>query len=43
MIDCRFTAAIPELQRCSVFRTGYESTTLRGNLGRPMPQNRYVA
>jgi FMN-dependent oxidoreductase (nitrilotriacetate monooxygenase family) len=29
---------IPELQRRSLFRTEYESATLRGNLGLPIPQ-----
>jgi FMN-dependent oxidoreductase (nitrilotriacetate monooxygenase family) len=32
---------IPELQRRSLFRTEYESTTLRGNLGLPRPVNRH--
>ena len=27
---------VPELQRRGLFRTGYEATTLRGNLGLPM-------
>jgi N-acetyl-S-(2-succino)cysteine monooxygenase len=30
---------IPELQRRGLFRTEYESTTLRGNLGLPVPAN----
>ncbi len=34
---------IPELQRRGVFRTEYEATTLRGNLGLPVPENRYTA
>lgn len=34
---------IPELQRRGLFRTAYESTTLRGNLGLQMPVNRYAA
>jgi FMN-dependent oxidoreductase (nitrilotriacetate monooxygenase family) len=34
---------IPELQRRGVFRTEYEGTTLRANLGLPMPANRYAA
>ena len=34
---------IPELQRRKIFRTAYESTTLRGNLGLPMPGNRHAA
>jgi FMN-dependent oxidoreductase (nitrilotriacetate monooxygenase family) len=33
---------IPELQRRGVFRTEYESTTFRGNLGVPIPENRFV-
>jgi len=32
---------IPELQRRGLFRTEYEATTLRGNLGLPKPVNRY--
>jgi FMN-dependent oxidoreductase (nitrilotriacetate monooxygenase family) len=34
---------VPELQRRGVFRTEYESTTLRGNLGLPPHVNRYTA
>ena len=34
---------VPELQRRGVFRTEYESTTLRGNLGLPDYVNRYAA
>jgi hypothetical protein len=30
---------IPELQRRGAFRTDYETTTLRGHLGLPTPQN----
>ena len=33
---------IPELQRRGVFRTEYEGTTLRANLGLRVPQNRYT-
>ena len=33
---------IPELQRRGLFRTEYESTTFRGNLGVPIPQNRFA-
>jgi alkanesulfonate monooxygenase SsuD/methylene tetrahydromethanopterin reductase-like flavin-dependent oxidoreductase (luciferase family) len=33
---------VPELQRRGVFRTGYESSTLRGLLGLPRPVNRYA-
>jgi len=32
---------IPELQRRGLFRTEYEATTLRGNLGLPKPVNRH--
>jgi len=32
---------IPELQRRGLFRTEYESTTFRGNLGVPIPRNRF--
>jgi N-acetyl-S-(2-succino)cysteine monooxygenase len=31
---------VPELQRRGLFRTAYDSDTLRGNLGLPMPQSR---
>jgi FMN-dependent oxidoreductase (nitrilotriacetate monooxygenase family) len=34
---------VPILQDRGVFRTEYESTTLRGNLGLPVPENRYTA
>jgi FMN-dependent oxidoreductase (nitrilotriacetate monooxygenase family) len=30
---------VPELQRRGIFRTGYEGTTLRQNLGLPFPQH----
>ena len=33
----------PELQRRGLFRTEYEGTTLRGNLGLKRPTNRYAA
>jgi alkanesulfonate monooxygenase SsuD/methylene tetrahydromethanopterin reductase-like flavin-dependent oxidoreductase (luciferase family) len=33
---------IPELQRRNLFRTEYESSTLRGNLGLPIPGNRHT-
>jgi hypothetical protein len=33
---------VPELQRRGLFRTEYEGTTLRDNLGLPRPENRYV-
>lgn len=34
---------IPELQRRGLFRTAYEGTTLRENLGLPYPENRWTA
>lgn len=34
---------IPELQRRGVFRTEYEGTTLRENLGLQVPENRWTA
>jgi FMN-dependent oxidoreductase (nitrilotriacetate monooxygenase family) len=34
---------IPELQRRNLFRTEYEATTLRGNLGLRQPANRFLA
>ena len=34
---------VPELQRRGVFRTEYESTTLRGNLGVPVPESVFAA
>jgi FMN-dependent oxidoreductase (nitrilotriacetate monooxygenase family) len=36
------TEVIPILQDRGIFRTDYESTTLRGNLGLPIPENRYA-
>ncbi|MFC3748339.1 LLM class flavin-dependent oxidoreductase [Paenibacillus sp. GCM10012306] len=33
---------VPILQERGLFRTEYESDTLRGNLGLPVPENRYV-
>ena len=33
---------VPELQRRGLFRTEYESDTLRGNLGLETPANRYA-
>ena len=32
---------VPELQRRGIFRTEYEGTTLRENLGLPRPKNRF--
>jgi FMN-dependent oxidoreductase (nitrilotriacetate monooxygenase family) len=34
---------VPILQERGIFRKEYESTTLRGNLGLPVPENRYTA
>jgi N-acetyl-S-(2-succino)cysteine monooxygenase len=34
---------IPELQRRGIFRKEYESNTLRGNLGLPIPRNAFFA
>ncbi len=34
---------VPELQRRGLFRTEYEGTTLRDNLGLPRPANRFFA
>jgi hypothetical protein len=33
---------VPELQRRGLFRTEYEGSTLRANLGLPRPVNRYA-
>ncbi|MFB5265712.1 LLM class flavin-dependent oxidoreductase [Paenibacillus enshidis] len=33
---------VPILQERGIYRTEYESDTLRGNLGLPVPENRYV-
>ncbi len=34
---------VPELQRRGLFRTEYEASTLRGNLGLPFPENCWTA
>ncbi|MBW7459401.1 LLM class flavin-dependent oxidoreductase, partial [Paenibacillus sepulcri] len=34
---------VPILQERGLYRTDYESDTLRGNLGIPIPANRYAA
>ncbi|AMM22062.1 monooxygenase [Frondihabitans sp. PAMC 28766] len=34
---------VPLLQQRGIFRTEYESSTLRGNLGLPVPENRHTA
>jgi hypothetical protein len=40
----RFTGeVVPILQERGLFRAEYEAGTLRGNLGLPIPQNRYTA
>jgi alkanesulfonate monooxygenase SsuD/methylene tetrahydromethanopterin reductase-like flavin-dependent oxidoreductase (luciferase family) len=40
----RFTdEVLPILRERGVVRSDYESTTLRGNLGLPVPENRYTA
>jgi N-acetyl-S-(2-succino)cysteine monooxygenase len=36
------TLVVPELQRRGLFRTEYEGTTLRANLGVPIPVNSFV-
>ena len=33
---------IPELQRRGLYRTRYDATTLRGNLGLPFRESRYA-
>lgn len=42
-LDDFIELVIPELQRRGLFRTEYEGTTLRENLGLPFPVNRYAA
>jgi FMN-dependent oxidoreductase (nitrilotriacetate monooxygenase family) len=37
------TEVVPILQDLGVYRTKYESDTLRGNLGLPLPENRYTS
>ena len=34
---------VPVLQEMGLYRSAYESQTLRGNLGLPVPENRYTA
>jgi len=41
-LDAITRGLVPELQRRSAFRTGYEADTLRGLLGLPRPANRYA-
>ena len=40
--DAFCTQVIPELQRRGIFRTSYEGTTLRQNLGLKVPRSRYA-
>jgi len=42
-IDDFVELIVPELRRRGLFRSEYESTTLRGNLGLPEQVNRYAA
>ena len=42
-LDLTIERLIPELQRRGLFRTEYEGTTLRENLGLPRPENRFFA
>ena len=34
---------VPILQKRGLYRTDYEASTLRGNLGLEIPENRYTA
>ena len=40
-LDTFIERVVPILQAKGIFRTEYESSTLRGNLGLPIPENRY--
>jgi FMN-dependent oxidoreductase (nitrilotriacetate monooxygenase family) len=40
--DLFASTVLPILQERGLFRTEYEATTLRGNLGLPIPENRYT-
>jgi alkanesulfonate monooxygenase len=40
-LDDFVNKVVPELQRRGIFRTEYEGTTLRENLGLPRPDNRF--
>lgn len=42
-LDAFVDQVVPELQRRGLFRTEYEGTTLRENLGLPRPANRHFA
>ena len=41
-LDELVATVIPELQRRGLYRTRYEASTLRGNLGIPRRESRYV-
>jgi FMN-dependent oxidoreductase (nitrilotriacetate monooxygenase family) len=41
--DLFASTVLPILQERGLFRTDYEATTLRGNLGLPIPENRHTA
>jgi alkanesulfonate monooxygenase len=41
-LDDMVDLVVPELQRRGIYRTRYEGTTLRDNLGLPVPRNRFV-
>jgi alkanesulfonate monooxygenase SsuD/methylene tetrahydromethanopterin reductase-like flavin-dependent oxidoreductase (luciferase family) len=41
-LDDFVNLVVPELQRRGLFRTEYEGTTLRENLGLPQPESRYA-
>jgi FMN-dependent oxidoreductase (nitrilotriacetate monooxygenase family) len=42
-LDSFVDLVVPELQKRGLFRTEYEGSTLRANLGLPMPPNRWAA
>jgi alkanesulfonate monooxygenase len=42
-LDAFVERVVPELQRRGIFRTEYEGTTLRENLGLPRPANRFFS
>ena len=42
-LDTFIERVVPLLQAKGIFRTEYEASTLRGNLGIPIPENRYTA
>ena len=41
-LDAFIERVVPLLQEKGLFRTEYEASTLRGNLGLPIPENRYT-